>query len=73
MGKRWTTVTVDTFTITVVATVTYLMVVSKVNRALITVIDLNGTTITINRLLRTAILIFFNSYNAAVLVIVYLS
>ena len=65
--------TVDTFTITVVATVTYLMVVSKVNRALITVIDLNGTTITINRLLRTAILIFFNSYNAAVLVIVYLS
>ena len=73
MGKRWTTVTVNTFTITVVATVTYLMVVSKVNRALITVIDLNGTTITINRLLRTAILIFFNSYNAAVLVIVYLS
>ena len=73
MGKRWTTVTVDTFTITVVATVTYLMVVSKVNRALITVIDLNGTTITINRLLRTAILIFFNPYNTAVLVIVYLS
>ena len=73
MGKRWTAMTVDTFTITVVATVTYLMVVSKVNWALITVIDLNGTTITINRLLRTAILIFFNPYNAAALVIVYLS
>ena len=73
MGKRWTAVTVATFTITVVATVTYLMVVSKVNRTLITVIDLNGATITINRLLRTAILIFFNPYNTAALVIVYLS
>ena len=49
------------------------MVVSKVNYSLITVIDLNWTTITISRLLRSAILIFFDPYNAAFCVIVYLS
>ena len=49
------------------------MVVSKVNRSLITVIHLNVTTITINGLLGTAIPILFNPYDAAVVVIVNLT
>ena len=49
------------------------MVVSKVNRSLITVIHLNVTTITISRLLRTAIPILFNPYNAAGVVVVNLA
>ena len=58
------------FTITVVTTVTYRVVVSEVDRSLITVIDLYKATKAINGLDRTTILILTDLDNTAGMVVV---
>lgn len=58
------------FTITVVTTVTYRVVVSEVDRSLITVIDLYKATKAINWLDRTTILICTDLDNTAGMVVV---